>query len=363
MSLPAMSGRIFALALLMVLPTGQPAAAQATAIQIGEKATWRQDDARFTLPPTLDGLVRTQIVDYGERRLDVSATYRTAADGTYATVYLFRPAIADAAMWHERALLSIRPHETLGDPDHGSADTVTAALPEETVPTALLTVMPLTGKGWRSTGLAVFQLRDWLVKVRMSSPTLAPAELTARLQSLVAALDHAKADPSQGALAPMAPCAEALKFKSARRAGKPDIGATLVAGLFAGSLAQAGVEGDDEANEFESLPPNAYCRDEASQADYGVYRRAGTSDGYTIAIADAGVSVGVHQNSLTEMLGGKDARGYWITLSNPYETATYRGFRSMPRPEQVINVIDREGPVSRTSLGDEGNANIRLTTP
>jgi len=363
MSLPAMSGRILAFALLIALPASQPAAAQATPIQIGEKATWRQDDARFTLPPMLDGLVRTQIVDYGDRRLDVSATYRDADDETYATVYLFRPAIADAAMWHERALLSIRPHETLGDPDHGSADTVAVVLPGEEVSRALLTVMPLTGKDWRSTGLAVFQLRDWLVKVRMSSPTLAPAELTARLQSLVAALDHAKADPSEGSLAPMAACADALKFKSARRAGKPDIGATLMLGLFAGGLAQKGVEGDDEANEFESLSPNAYCRDEASQAAYGVYRRGGTSDGYTITIADAGVSVGVHRNSLTGLLEGKDSADYWVTLSNPYETATYRGFRSMPKPEQVIDVIDRESPVSRTSLGDDGNANIQLTTP
>jgi hypothetical protein len=362
MSQPAISGRILAFALFMALSSGQPAAAQATPIEIGESAIWRQDDARFTLPPTLDGLVRTQIVDYGDRRLDVSATYREAADGTYATVYLFRPAIADAAMWHERALLSIRPHETLGDPDHGSADTVAVVLPGEEVSTALLTVMPLTGKDWRSTGLAVFQLRDWLVKVRMSSPTLAPAELSAKLQSLVAALEHPKPDPSQGPLAPMAACADALKFKSARRAGKPDMGATLLLGALAG-LGQNGAEEDDEAPALEALPPNAFCRDEASKDAYGVYRRGGATDSYTITVGDAGVSVGVHQNSLTGLLGGNDAEDYWVTLSNPYETATYRGFRSMPKPEQVIDVINGESPVSRTSRGDDGNATIQISTP
>jgi hypothetical protein len=334
-----------------------PAVAEPTPIEVAANAIWQHDTAKVRFPPAIDGFRRTGIVDYGDQRFDVSARYFEEEGGTTVTLYLFRAPIPDVALWHDRALISIREHEALGTPDHSAAVTAPVAPPGSDIASGLLTVMPLSGRSARSTALAVFPQGPWLVKVRITSDGLDPAQLKSRLETLLAALPIEPLGTAPAATA-MTDCAEPLRFRRARRADPPDLGTQLILSALQGA-AEEKEDGADTA--AADARPSRFCRDPSSQADYGVYRREDANDAYVIGLYDAGASIGVRRQPAAGLLGGNSAKDFWIDLATVNQTATFRGFRSLPAPAQVIEVINNEQPVSTVKREGSGDTTITLT--
>jgi hypothetical protein len=334
-----------------------PIAAQPAPIEVAANATWQHETAKVGFPPQLGGFRRAEIVDYGDQRLDVSARYFNEESRTTATLYLFRAPLPDVAVWHDRALTSIRPHEVLGTPDHASAVTAPFAPPGIEVASGLLTVMPLSGRSARSTALAVFPQGPWLVKARITSDRLDPAQLKTHLESLLGALPIEPLGTAQPAAA-MADCAERLEFRRARRAGSPDLATQLLMSTLRG-IAEEKTEAAGESP--AGLAPTRFCRDHSSRPEYGVYRPEGAKDSYVIGLNDAGASVGVHRQPAAGLLDEDAAKEFWLELSTVGESATYRGFRSLPTPAQVIEVLQREQPVSSVKRSAGGDTSITLT--
>lgn len=347
------SAFVASIAALLALPAG----AEPAPIEVAATATWQHDTAKVRFPPAIDGLRRTSIVDYGDQRFDVSARYFEDASQTMVTLYLFRAPLPDVALWHDRALVSIRQREALGTPDHSAAVTAAFAPPGSEVASGLLTVMPLSGRSARSTALAIFPQGPWLVKVRITSDGLDPAQLKSRLEAMLAALPIEPLGAAQPASA-MTDCAEPLQFRRARRADPPDLATQLILSALQGAA-------DEKMNTAdagtEAVRPSRFCRDPSSQADYGVYRREGAKDSYVIGLYDAGSSVGVYRQPTAGLLGGNSAKDFWIDLSTVNETATFRGFRSLPAPAKVIEVIVSEQPVSTVKRDGSGDTTITLT--
>ena len=129
----------------------------------------------------------------------------------------------------------------------------------------------------------------------------------------------------------MTDCAELLQFARARRAAPPDLSTQFILSALQGA---AGEKDDAAEAETEVVSPSRFCRDPSSQANYGVYRREGAKDSYVIGLYDAGTSVGVHRQPAAGLLGGGSAKDFWIDLSTVSETATIRGFRSLPAPSR-----------------------------
>ena len=334
-----------------------PASAQPTPIPLGENATWKSEEATLEMPPELAGFRRDGIVDVGDQRLDVVATYRDRTPGTAATLYLYRAPLADAALWHDRALAGIRPHPTLGTPDPTAAATEAFVPPRhDGVASGLRTVMPLRGTGFRSTGLAIFALDEWLVKVRMTSQVLDAAQLTARLSAFVEALAY-EAPVAPQPVAVMADCSGVVRFENASRADPPNVATQIVASTF-GNLTL-----DRQGDESEGARPAAlrFCRDAATTADIGIYRPNGSEIAYIMTFGDAGVSASVQQLPAAELLAGPGGQDFWISLSTIYETATFRGFRALPRPEQVLQVLQAERPVTRSTRGVDGKPTVSIS--
>jgi hypothetical protein len=333
-----------------------PAAAEPTPIEVAANATWQHDAAKVRFPPAIDGFRRTSIIDYGDQRFDVSARYFEEASQTLATLYLFRAPLPDVPLWHDRALISIRPHEALGTPDHAAAVTTTFTPPGSDVASGLLTVMPLSGRSARSTALAVFRQGRWLIKVRMTSDELDTAQLKARLETLLAALPIEPIGTAQAATA-MADCTDSMRFKNASRADRPSSAVILslaMAGDVGEALEQAGVSPDEE----QALAP--LCRDAASQPNYGIYRRVGVDDRYVVGFGDAGVSAAVGRDGIVQSLNDGSAKDFWVSFADPYKTSFYRGFKTLPTPAQAIAVIDGEEPLSSVERSADGNSNISI---
>lgn len=342
-----------------------PASAQPTPIDVAANATWMHDTAKVRFPPEIDGFRRSRVQDFGDQRLDVGATYFEESSGTTATIYLFRVAEPDVSLWHDRALISIRPHDLLGTPDHSSAVTAAFAPPHSANASGLLTVLPLSGRSMRSTALAVFPQGRWLIKVRMSSQGLDPAQLGARVAPFLAALPidpfvPAAPEAAAPAAAAMAPCDEGVTFASATRAARAKSAVMLA--LAMNEAAADAVRDALPALRADKTPgqaPAPLCRDAASQPGYGVYRRIGVADQYLIGFGDAGISAAIGKDRVVQSLGDPASENFWVVFANPYKTSFYRGFEALPAPAQVIAVIDGEQALSSVERRD-GKANIEV---
>lgn len=215
--------------------------------------------------------------------------------------------------------------------------------------------MPLRGREFRSTGLAIFPLDGWLVKVRISSTELDPEQLAARLDAFLAALSYEARGTTPPATV-MADCVKPLRFRNARRAAPPGLGTQLILSALSGIVEEKAQEAGNDV----PAAPERFCRDAATKPDFGVYRHEGADDAYIIALGDAGVSAAVHRQPAAGLLGGSGGRDFWIYLSTIYETYTYRGFRSLPRPDQVVEVIETEHPATSVKRDGNGNTTINL---
>ncbi len=64
---------------------------------------WGHAQTGLVLMPEIAGFPRTKIEDYGERELDIVAHYENVAFDTFATIYLFRPALMSVPVWFDRS--------------------------------------------------------------------------------------------------------------------------------------------------------------------------------------------------------------------------------------------------------------------
>jgi hypothetical protein len=225
------------------------------------------------------------------------------------------------------------------------------ALPGQSVAGGLRrTYVP--GKGpYRSSAVAVVPLGPWLVALRLSSTTLDPAGLDARLTATLAEIGWPAATPATQAAVPVAACADHLRFKKAKL-NKPD----MTQALFGSILAGAAAHGEAKPTP-ESLKP--WCRDGEGTDNYGVYRHEGSIDGYLLALGDAGRTASIYP---AVALPPARPGGMAVSMTDvDGDTATYPSFNALPQPDQVLALLTRGTPISRSSRTGK-NVNISINS-
>lgn len=311
-----------------------PAQPQPRKLEVPAASAWQHAQTQMILPPRAGGLVRREISDLGDEEMDVVADYR-GDDGLVATVFLFRTAIADPALWFDRAAATISLH-----PAHGLAGAplptpTPFARPGATAASGLRVAVDTPGAELRSTGLAVVPLGDHLLKIRISARSLDRAALEAALTRFLEGLRWPAPAAGERVALPIEPCPRPLSLRNARVV-RSDMGNVLMDAV-AGSM-QAESEG----------PLPVYCREPGATLQYGVYRPNAARDSYLIALNDAGIALSLGQGmDLSELLGGGGGgRRVSMTLLERNSTAVLPSFNRLPPPSQAIAVaFGTRGPV------------------
>jgi hypothetical protein len=329
--------RAWTLGLLLGIACAQPVFAQRALrpLDVPGSATWQHAASGLILPATIDGSRRVSIGDSGTEELDVSAQYE-GADGLTTTIYLFRSQLPVVPLWFDRSRTVLEQLRLQTSEPVAPGSSVTFALPGRTIASGMRATYPFGVGGYRSTGLALAATGGWLVKVRMSSRTLEPLALDAKLAGFVGATRWPTADEPATAIKPVQPCGDTLRFAKARMV-KPD----MAQGLLGSLIAMAGsAKGPD--------PGARYCRELSEGVVFGVYRRVGTNNGYLMAIADSGrvLSVG-----LSPKIDPKVKPSYSVTLLDLGASATYPSFDRLPEPRQALQLITSQRPLSSTKVG------------
>lgn len=341
--------RSMAVAIGLLLATGVPAAAQQQSrkIEVPSDKKWQHAATGLIVPTALAGLPRNEITDASDREIDVSLQFGDS-NTTHATIFLFRPALMDVPVWFDRVETQVLKGDTFG-----AATPIGTpsgfALPGGTATSALRRVYQPAHPPFRATGVAVLPLGQWLVVVRLSSAVLSPAELDTKLSTVVAELGWPARKPNvpeAPAAAPVQPCATPLRYDPKAKMKKPD----MAAGLLGATLAMMASKPPEDGKKEEESAPATFCRDGEGSRELGVYRALpADSFAYTIAIADAGNTISVYP----DLLSDAKKPGYAVTLNTLERAYVFPAFDRLPEPVKVMDALTKTRPISST--GRDGN--------
>jgi hypothetical protein len=244
---------------------------------------WRHAQSGITVPGAVGEMRRGEQRDLSDGAgFDVMIQYGTATEP--ATLYLYRSAYPNPALWFERTRLAMNTNV-------GAEGTEAAPRPftlgPGTAPNGLREEIELPAGGrFRTTAVAIAQLDEWIVKARITSPSLDRAGIAARMDDLLAALGLPATRAAPHPLRLPALCAD-----SATSGGRPASrgrDAVLAAAMATGMMELA------EARGFGGLAaePDAWCREMGGLPDRigSAYRRRdGTA--WVALVGDSGMAV------------------------------------------------------------------------
>jgi hypothetical protein len=331
------------------------ASAEPTRLQLDPNASWEHRWTKLQMPPRLDGLTRTWIADFGTGQLDMIGTYQDPATRTTASLYLFRAGLADVSVWEDRIAQTIRANTQLGTADQAHALVGPFTPTGHAADSGYVVVYPESGQTFTASGFSLFPHDGWLVAVRMTSGTLTPEALRARLASFTAAILLAAGKFTYPRAEAMADCPEALSFGPPAPRATRDRASLLLLGAVATNARRPT---DDKGKPTTTAPAREFCRDRLSAPMFNVYRAHGVRDSYVIAAADSGVAINVGRLDMTALPGGK--ANYWATLATAADIRFFGPFETLPTPQQVIQAVSSEPPAGSVVDPPEGKPTINL---
>jgi len=111
----------------------------------------------------------------------------------------------------------------------------------------------------------------------------------------------------------------------------------------AGALGNSVMGLDEPDKPKERRPVVTYCRDQSSQAMYGVYRANGRSTDYVMALGDAGNTILVGPDAGMTLIDPK-TKAYSATAVTSEKVFGFAPFQTLPSPKQIYEGLDRMRP-------------------
>lgn len=329
--------------LLLTLSAAIPAAsAQTRTLDVPATAGWQHAKTKLILRSKIAALPRTALTDAGTAELDVQAQFQTPEGDTVLTVYLFRPALASVPVWFDRSETQIFNRDVYGTVQPNGA-AIAFAPPRATTASGLRRVYSADKPPFKTTGLAMMPLGEWLVGIRLSAKQLDAAQLDAKMREVIAAIGWPEGVVESPAAETVAPCPTQLKYAKRARVMAPNMTDALLGSALLSTAASKAEEAKDD--KARAPAPSRYCRDLPPTPQYGVYREPDETDGYLLAVGDAGRVIRVSP-AIPLLDSGK---GYMVSLDDLDSTAIYPKFDRLAHPDQALQLVMRSAPLSSSS--------------
>lgn len=331
-------GRLFGLIVAAALLSGSQAGAQARQtgeIRLKRGAPLAHAHSKLQFPPAVGSLTRGRAQEYEAGQLDMSVDYSSPSPKEFYTIYIFRRVTGGVPVWFDRARLMLEESDALGRPALHRMSTFVP--PGRTNESGLIATYDLTGKTYRSTGLALVPFGDWYVKLRASSTSLGAGELEGAMKAALSQIGWPKKMGFAAAAAPVEACRKPLSFNGeAKRVEGEDAGATSMLDAIIGLAAV-------QAKPKATIREPRWCRDPVKVEGGGVYRADEDADRYLLAVADAGRGIGVGR-SVGQLLLAEDGQPpkshYTVDLVLMSETRTSAPYDRMPTPAQALAIVN-----------------------
>lgn len=340
--------RCFSIACAALLTTAAPIAVLAAQEPLARPgSTWSHDLSGLTLPGLHAGFERGESKQYDEDGYNVGITFRDDASQSWADLFIYKAAPASVAIWADRAATGMFANPMLGDADINAVMIKRFTPPNGAGENSGLRLITPVKTGLTASGLAIYAHDGWLVKLRMSSRTLDAAALDARMADFIAGLTLAPAAQAAAPLVDILDCPTPIKSGKKAKLIRLDMMGTIMLGATLRVAREAKAE-EAALQDQGARAGDLWCRDAASQPQYGIYRREGAQDSYLIALGDTGTSLSVGRFDMGPLM--KPSDGFLVTQSDGVTEQTYPPFDRLPAPEQVLGLPGSIGPVFSAGL-------------
>lgn len=308
---------VFIAAALVAAPVGAQ-----EALPVAEGKPWTHANSGITIPAALDELPRVRATSFAAPELDISQNFASDDGREALTVYIFRNTNGAVPVWFAQAQRAISLRTDLADPPLAVAPTAFTPPGQGTASGIKAVFAPKGVEGIRSTGVALFAVGDWYVKLRATSATLTPPDLSDWMEGVLSELTvpatHAPATQ------PIADCPSKLAFPG------PSAGDSALAD----ALLTTGVK-----TTASRMTGTRWCLDHVVRANQAVYRPDGADDRYLLATGDNGKAFAV------EPQGAAGATYFSINMINARHTFAIVPQDRLPEPQRVLDLVAAERAV------------------
>lgn len=285
-----------------------------------QRGDWRHEGSGISLPRQIGEMRMGQVQGAsGGGNFDVILQY---GDGqTPVTLYVYRSAYPNAALWFERTRLAMNQHVGAGARDAAPRSFTLGGAPS---PNGLREEIALPGN--RATAVAIAQIGEWVVKARITSSRLDAAAVAQRMDQLLGALRFARPITRAAPLQVPQPCGEMPRMEGRRL--DPNAGNALAEGTVMGIVAYGQARGHTGL----AAEPAAWCRDTSTQVpvQFGTVYRERDGTGWVALLGDSGRAAAAFRFDLP---GSTRAGGYVSTPASTQVAAVYEG---LPHPDAAL---------------------------
>ena len=335
-----------------LLGTAGTASAQEK-LEIPKSEAWIHSHSGIVVPAVLTGIERSDAIAYAGDALNSSVTFER--DGEALSIYVYRNTSGGVPVWFEQARHGIETRDIYANPTEVGT-TRSFSLPGRDIATGLRTVYAMPeGARFASTGLALFVLGEWYVKIRASSVTRDAAALDAWMTDAIDELTLPESLSAGGPASPVTVCSNPLVFKKEAKDAPADAGAALLAGVLGTIVMNKTAEVKNS-----SVPPQQvnWCRDSELGNNQTVYRPNASTQFYLIALGDSGIGVSVGSDQAASILRGskKTNERYTATMHFDDENVHFVAQDRLPSPRRVVQLINGKRVATTVSTWGEKNS-------
>ena len=289
-------------------------------LQTGQ--AWTHVNSGIVIPAALDELPRVRATSAAAPELDIIQNFASDDGRESLTIQIFRDTNGSVPLWFAQAERAIMLRADLKNPVL-AVPVIPFTPPGQTAASGLKAVFsPDEVEGIRSTGVALFAVNGWYVKLRANSASLIPSDMSDWMEGVIAELTLPPGDTP--AAAAIVDCKSKLDFSAA------SIDSTLP-----DAVLTAGVK--DAAARIESP---RWCLDRVVRGNQAVYRPDDASDRYLFAAGDSGKAFTVQSH------GAATTRYHSVNFLTADRIFTLPAQASLPPPLRVLELASAKRSVA-----------------
>ncbi|AQA00196.1 hypothetical protein BWQ93_18305 [Sphingopyxis sp. QXT-31] len=307
--------------LASVVAAMSPAAAQ-DKLPVKPGKPWTHTHSGIVVPSTLDELPRVRATSFAAPELEISQNFASEDGRQSLTLSIFRDTNGAVPLWFAQAQRAILLRADLKNPMLAVPPRAFTP-PGQSAASGLKAVYaPTEVEGIKSTGVALFEVGDWYVKLRANSATLTPPDMADWMEGVIAELTLPQG--SAAAAVPVADCKPKLA-KAPEAAGSMLADAALTAGV---------------KSPAARIEAKLWCLERVVRGNFAVYRPDGARDRYLLASGDNGKAF------LVQPQGSGRMRYHSVNFLTAHQATIMPAQNRLPSPQRVLDMAEAKRMVT-----------------
>lgn len=338
-----------------------PAVEAQERLDLPKGEAWVHSHSGISVPAQLAGLDRSYATEFSADELNTGFSF--GEGGEYLSVYVYRSTNGGVPVWFEQARLGLMSRD-IYDGVRSVGTVYRFALPGREAATALKAVFAMPDDSeYMSTGVAMFALDEWYVKLRATSKKLDVEGLEAWMTKAVSELGLPQELEAGPQIRPVAECANPLVFPQEAKDAPKDGAASLLGGMIGMIASKKKAEVSASSAHVKAVE---WCRDVSLGNNQAVYRPNSSTERYLIAIGDSGIGVGVAADDAAGLLSGSEKNAkprYTVTMYMDDKNVSFVAQDRLPSPERVIELINgNRTTITVPTWGDDQTVEVNSET-